>query len=120
MPGVLRLHLVGASFFYRNFGDFMSCACYQDIELKITEAAKNYLISHPAANYRGTRKIIKDNFSPDQKSCDMFCYSGTIWCDNCGHEKECHPTVVLPCIGCKAKIPVIAGTTPKCEDCNEL
>ena len=95
------------------------CNCYEFIESKFVDATNDYLISNPTANFREIREKIKGNFNPDQKSCQRFNYSGTIWCDTCGHEKECHPVVTLPCVGCGAKIPTIAGILAQCDDCKE-
>lgn len=95
------------------------CKCYKNVEEKIAEAATNYIVRHPKIKLSEAKLKIKNNFGPDYNSCSRFNYTGTIWCDGCGHEKECHPTISQPCSQCQAKIPAVVGEVVMCDDCRD-
>lgn len=60
---------------------------------KLRQAAKNWLAMNPNSGkteVQVSATIAKNNARKKAKPCSVFDYSGTIWCDNCGHERAAH------------------------------
>ena len=61
---------------------------------KLRQAAKNWLAMNPNSKkteVQVSANIAKNNMNRKHlKPCRSFDYSGTIWCDYCGHEDSDH------------------------------
>lgn len=61
---------------------------------KLRQAAKNWLVLNPNSGQTEVQvsaTIAKNNAKGKRpEACREFDYSGTIWCDRCGHERPAH------------------------------
>lgn len=65
-------------------------ATYQQ---KLVQAVKDWIAFNPNSGLTEEEifsHIAKNNRARWPEACDEFDYSGTIWCDRCGHEAGNH------------------------------